>query len=333
MAPQGIAGVVVTAMRIQDTGFDAPSSSEAPLRRVSTVSPPPTERTSGPGPGAPRLVTPPTRAARLPEEDGATAELAGATAALRPPGIQSIERAAAILEIIAQEGGSTRLQTIAAHASLRKSTTHNILATLVRLGYVRRSEVDARYYLGERIMNLARIVGDDARLRASFRPILEMIAARSAESVYLAVPSGDQVFYIDGIDAGDPNRSSNRIGARQSLEGSAIGTVFLAFVPELRERILSVNAALPPSQNAKEIEAARVRGFAVDLECTNAGFNCVAAPVFDRGRLCAAVAVRGPSDRLPRETLTSLAWMMIRQAGEHQPLSRTPVWWPLAEAP
>jgi IclR family transcriptional regulator, acetate operon repressor len=40
--------------------------------------------------------------------------------------IQSIERATAILEIIAQEGGAARLQHIAEHTKLGKTTAHNL---------------------------------------------------------------------------------------------------------------------------------------------------------------------------------------------------------------
>ena len=59
--------------------------------------------------------------------------------------IQSIERAAAILEIIAQEGGAARLQHIAGQAKLGKTTAHNLLKTLDELGYVHRRPGDTRY--------------------------------------------------------------------------------------------------------------------------------------------------------------------------------------------
>ena len=51
-----------------------------------------------------------------------------------PKLIQSIERSAAILEIIAQEGGSARLQQISGISGIGKTTVHNILQTLDHLG-------------------------------------------------------------------------------------------------------------------------------------------------------------------------------------------------------
>jgi IclR family acetate operon transcriptional repressor len=244
-------------------------------------------------------------------------------------GIQSIERATAILEIIAQEGGAARLQTIAAHAGLKKSTAHNILATLERLGYVRRCETDARYYLGDRIMNLSRIVCDDMSLRSRLRPIVETVAMRFGVSVFLAVPSGDQIFYIDGIDADDLNQGCSRVGARRPLEGSAIGLVFLALMPELRQRVLSIRPdAISPRIEA-DIAAVKQRGFALDIMCASPDINCVAVPVYESGRVTACLAMRGSAERLTLDLLNEMAWTMIRLIGKQQPARQVRAWWPL----
>jgi len=250
----------------------------------------------------------------------------------RPKGIQSIERATAILEIIAQEGGAARLQTIAEHAGLKKSTAHNILATLDRLGYVRRRDIDAQYYLGERIMNLSRIVGDDTSLRTRMRPTLEGIAGRSGESVFLSVPSGDQIFYIDGIDADDPRRGCSRIGTRRPLEGSAVGLVFLALIPELRERVISVRPDALSAAVEADILSVRQRGFGLDVQVASPDFNCVAVPVFEGGRVTACVATRGPASRLTKERLHDTAWMMLRLIGLSEPVRSPKSWRPLASA-
>ena len=140
--------------------------------------------------------------------------------------IQSIERAAAILEIIAEEGGAARLQHIAEQAKLGKTTAHNLLKTLDELGYVRRRAGDTRYHLGGRILNLARIAGDDGALRSRLRPVLESVAKRTGEMVTLAVPSGDEVYYLDAIDSTHALKAGAcPIGVRLPLEGSAVGLV------------------------------------------------------------------------------------------------------------
>ena len=107
--------------------------------------------------------------------------------------IQSVERAMRMLEFLAREQGAAPLGAIARAAGVQSSTAHNILATLVALGYVRRPATGSEYRLGGRILNLARIAGDDDALRRRFRPLIEETAQRFNESTYLIVPSGGEL--------------------------------------------------------------------------------------------------------------------------------------------
>lgn len=232
--------------------------------------------------------------------------------------IQSIERAVAILEIIAREGGAASLRHIAGRAGLGKTTAHNILGTLDALGYVRRRAGDTRYHLGGRILNLARIAGDDGALRARLRPVLEAIAEKTGETVYLAVPSGDETWYLDAIESGQTLRTACPVGVRERLEGSAIGLVFLAFMPGLGKRLLATRAdALGPDIRAR-IDAVERVGFALDLETYQPGLHCVAVPWREGGEVRAAIGLSGPSTRLPRDRLTNIAWMMIKEVEKVQ---------------
>jgi DNA-binding IclR family transcriptional regulator len=233
--------------------------------------------------------------------------------------IQSIERAVAILEIIAREGGAARLQHIAAQTKLGKTTAHNILKTLDELGYVRRRVGDTRYHLGGRILNLARITGDDGALRSRLRPALEAIAERTGETVYLAVPSGDEVYYLDAIESSQALKAGSPAGVcpagtRKHLEGSAVGLVFLAFMPELGRRVLASRADALGPDIVTEIRTVATRGFALDLENYQPGLHCVAVPWRESGEVRASLGVSGPSTRLPREALTEMAWMMMKEA-------------------
>ncbi|WP_199554068.1 IclR family transcriptional regulator [Sandaracinobacteroides hominis] len=232
--------------------------------------------------------------------------------------IQSIERAVAILEIIAREGGAASLKHIAERASLGKTTAHNILKTLDELGYVRRRVGDTRYHLGGRILNLARIAGDDGALRTRLRPVLEAIALKTGETVYLGVPSGDETWYLDAIESDQMLKTACPVEIREPLEGSAVGLVFLAFMPGLGKRVLETRAdALGPDIQT-QIEMVERVGFALDLETYQPGLHCVAVPWREGGEVRAAIGLSGPSTRLPREKLTDIAWMMMKEAEKVQ---------------
>ncbi|OUJ12597.1 IclR family transcriptional regulator [Acetobacter okinawensis] len=229
-----------------------------------------------------------------------------------PKLIQSIERSAAILEIIAQQGGGARLQQIASISGIGKTTVHNILQTLDHLGYVQRRAGDVRYHLGGRILNLARIAGDDNMLRTRLRPVLESVARKSGATAWLAVPSGDQATYLDIVDPNGFCAGLPAMPQRENLEGSAVGWVFLACVPGLGKRVLATRANALDDDVLGRIEDVRIKGYALDLEAYRPGLNGVAIPWRDNGEVRASLCLTGPPDSFPRHRLIRLAWMMMR---------------------
>lgn len=233
--------------------------------------------------------------------------------------IQSIERALLILEIIAREGGAAKLKHISEKAKLTKSTTHNILKTFASLGYVKRGICDTQYYLGAGIQNISRATGDDNALKGLLRPTLHRIAEKSKETVYLAVLNGDEVCCLDAVET--TQMRTRPIGEREPVSRSAVGQIFLAFVPGLFERL----KADPNESITKEIQeqVAKVAnmGFSVALETIHPGMNCVAVPWRQRGEVRAAIGLSGPSARLSNKALISHALMMIREV--EQSFART----------
>ena len=64
-------------------------------------------------------------------------------------GVQSVERAFELLEVLADAGGELSLSQIAASSALPMPTIHRIIRTLVNRGYVRQLP-SRRYALGPR---------------------------------------------------------------------------------------------------------------------------------------------------------------------------------------
>ncbi len=69
-------------------------------------------------------------------------------------GVQSLGRAFAILETMADAGGIIGLSQLSEKADLPLATIHRLIRTLVDLGYVRQ-EASRQYSLGPRLMRLA----------------------------------------------------------------------------------------------------------------------------------------------------------------------------------
>lgn len=218
--------------------------------------------------------------------------------------IQSVERAMRMLEFLAQAEGTAPLGAIANAAGVQPSTAHNILATLVSLGYVRRPATGSEYRLGRRILNLARIAGDDDALRRHFRLLIEETARRFEESTYLIVPSGDGLYYLDGIELPNNPTVHSRLGRREPLSGSAIGLVLAAFMPGVAQSLVHTE---PQASLTEELDRVRQRGFAFEEGKYQSGLNCVAIPLRLHGETVAGLCLNGASQRLPARKLAAIA--------------------------
>lgn len=224
--------------------------------------------------------------------------------------IQSVERAMALLEVIAAAGGEARLVDLSAQLALSKSTLHGLLNTLAAMGYVSRR--GTRYALGLRLREIAQPLADaDAALRTAFLPALKALAQRSGETCYLAVPCGTREYlYIDAVEGNGSLRLASPRGRREGLTTSAIGKVFLAHDPDLARSLR--RAGLLPAALEKELRSIDAAGYALDLEEAEPGLNCLALPLRHEGRAVAALGVAGPAHRLRKPMLRRLAASSMR---------------------
>ncbi|HEY9395684.1 MAG TPA: helix-turn-helix domain-containing protein, partial [Nocardioides sp.] len=71
----------------------------------------------------------------------------------RTGAVQSIERAFALLETMADAGGTMGLSQLAAASGLPLPTIHRLVRTLVDLGYLRQ-EANRQYVLGPKLIRL-----------------------------------------------------------------------------------------------------------------------------------------------------------------------------------
>src|ERR1700758_2990127 len=87
-------------------------------------------------------------------------------------GVQSIERAFDLLEMLADAGGALGLSELAATSGLALPTVHRLMRPLVNRGYVRQ-EALRRYSLGSRLIRLGET--SSRMLGTSLRPFLAQL--------------------------------------------------------------------------------------------------------------------------------------------------------------
>jgi len=220
--------------------------------------------------------------------------------------IRSVDRAVAILDLLAQDGWRAGAE-VARELGVHRSTALRLLGTLERHALVERDPRTAKYRLGRRLPQLARVVSGELDLRHVARPVCEALAASSGETVTLDVLDGEEIVPIEQSTGSTAFVSVNWLGRRTPVHCTASGKIILAFAAEpVRQRLLS-RPLLPLTPRSitdaaeleKQLAAAREGGFARTFEELEVGLDAIAAPVFSTdGDVVAAIDVSGPAHRL-----------------------------------
>jgi len=223
--------------------------------------------------------------------------------------IQSLERAAAMLRLLA--GGERRLglSDIASSLGLAKATAHGILRTLQHEGFVEQDPGSGRYQLGAELLRLGTTYLDVHELRARALVWTDDLARSGGEAVYLGVLHLQGVLVVHHVFRPDDSRQVLEVGAMQPLHSTALGKVLSAFDPVAHAELVESKREPFTSRSVTDLDdiervldLTRAQGFATDAEETWEGVASVAAPIFDRRRMAVgSVGITGAVERLTRD--------------------------------
>jgi DNA-binding IclR family transcriptional regulator len=216
--------------------------------------------------------------------------------------INSLLKAIDILQVFSPNEPRLSLAEIASRLDLPKSTTHNLLRTLLSRGLVEKVDSD-HYALGTTIISITQAVRVNVELRDRAAPVLRELADFCRESVLLAILDGNYILYIYAIESPRRLLARTAVGDRVPLHCTAIGKAILAHLPmEQVESIINA-VGMPRSTDAtitelpvliKEMELIRQQGYSVDHQEHEASTFCIAAPIFNAaGGVIAACSVTG----------------------------------------
>src|ERR687897_3510550 len=122
----------------------------------------------------------------------------GRTVTNADTGVWTLDRAAAILDAV--ESGVHRFTGIMDATGLTRGTTHRLIASLERHGFLSRYP-DFGCRLGPRLLRLAHGAMRELPLRDVAHPFLERLARATGGSAQLYVRSGDDRVCIDAVES------------------------------------------------------------------------------------------------------------------------------------
>jgi len=239
------------------------------------------------------------------------AAVKGAVGSAGDGGVQSLERAFVILELMAEDGGEVALSRLAVDSGLPLSTIHRLVRTLVARGYVRQLP-SRRYVLGPRLIHLGE---SSSRTMGSWaRPHLNDLVDSTGETANLAMLDGNRVVYVAQVPSRHSMRMFTEVGRRVHLHCTGVGKVLLAQLPIDTARELldprDMPAMTPKTVTDREELLAQLpqiaeQGYALDDGEQEIGVRCIAVAV-PGGPAATAVSVSGPEGRVPMESVPGI---------------------------
>jgi DNA-binding IclR family transcriptional regulator len=238
-------------------------------------------------------------------------------------GVQSVDRALAVLEILARDGHAG-VSDIAEEMGIHKSTVSRLLGSLVSRDMVHQNSDRGKYQLGFGILRLASSIPGRLSLVREARPLLESLADEFKETVNLAVLRSNFAVNVDQAMGPSTLATYDWVGSLTPLHATSSGKVLLAALSaDERDRILK-ETGLPQRTprtiaNRKELENQLLDvardGYAVVREEFEIGLTSAAVPVFNHiGAVIGAVSISGPAFRFDPEKAPGLI-EALKQAG------------------
>ncbi|PPK97450.1 DNA-binding IclR family transcriptional regulator [Kineococcus xinjiangensis] len=217
-----------------------------------------------------------------------------------PGSIQSIERAAALLKLMARTPGGLGVVDAANALGLAKGTTHGILRTLVGVGFVEQDPA-GRYRASATLADLAEAGLDANELRSRAVNWADSLASRTGEAVRIATLTEGGVLVVHHVFRPDDSQQEMEVGDVLPAHACALGKVLLASTGTPRGHLVRYTSRTitQPLALRRALTAVREQGWALDVDEHVPGQASIAAPVRDRGGLVVgAIDVHGAVDDL-----------------------------------
>jgi DNA-binding IclR family transcriptional regulator len=239
--------------------------------------------------------------------------------------INSVLKAIEILQAFHINEPRLSLTEISTRLDMPRSTTHNLLNTLLSRGFIEKTD-DGRYALGTAIIALTQAVRVNVELRDGAAPLLRELADACRESVYLCVPDDGWALHIYAIESPDRLRARTAVGDRACLHCTSLGKAILSRLSKgevdaiIDRRGLSRFTDLTITDRAAlhaELEQTRAQGYAIDRGEHEVGLYCIGAPILDKeGQVVGACSVSGQDPEITQGKLEDFSTRVMYTAQE-----------------
>jgi DNA-binding IclR family transcriptional regulator len=246
-----------------------------------------------------------------------------ATSKVRAAGAQTVDRACRLLsEIARSDRQGARLIDLTQRSKLSRPTVHRILQSLSAARFVHQDPLTRRYRLGVALHELALAAPSPLEQLTDVRPLLDALAQRTGETVYLMLRRGDEALCIARVEGAAPIRTLLiDVGAYRPIGAALAGVAMLACLDdgEVEDLLTRMGPAMARHRNAtpefvrRHVVAVRQQGFCVSRSVLIEGTTGISAAVpTEGGPSYLAVSLSAASSRVPDARVKPLGADLVR---------------------
>ena len=183
--------------------------------------------------------------------------------------VQSVHKAFELLESLAEHQDISSLAQLAEKVGLSRNKAFRLLSTLCEKGLVERENMHGTYHLGVSSVTLAQKFLMNSSVVNHTHPIMEDLARKHDEAVYMTVIKNDKVLFVDMVDCEQQIKAASLVGKSYPFFTTAAGKVMKA--PDSRDLLGKMfirkgrKGDMPDMESIEsELSEIRTNGVAID---------------------------------------------------------------------
>ena len=225
--------------------------------------------------------------------------------------VESVHNAFEILDFLTEDRADATLKIIALKFGLTQNKTFRLLATLCENGLVEHDKFSGNFRLGINSFSLAQKLVGNSNIISIAHPVIEQLAHKHDEAVYMSIIRGDDVLFLDMADCHQQIKAVPLIGKTFPYFTNAAGKVMKALESaeviewlKSKKRGKAKNISDPEALALELLEIRSNGGVAIDAGGLGEGLVSVAVAVKDyAGHVIGAISMHGPSFRLMKDRI------------------------------
>ncbi|GAA4510327.1 IclR family transcriptional regulator [Actinoallomurus oryzae] len=238
----------------------------------------------------------------------------------------AVGKALRLLCLLGEHPEGVGVSRLARDAGYPVSTTHRLLGSLQRDGFVRSDGESRRYSLGLRMFELGQRVSQARGFTGVALPVMRRVTELTGEPTLMSVLDGRHQLYVHHVQGPRRIRVIGEPAKHGPLHCTSMGKCLIAFAPDEVRAELVEELELTPLGPAtitdrarfrEEIDRVREQGYAVSDEEHEAGIRAVGVPIVGPGGTAlAALSTPAPAYRVTMRELTGSLPFLLEAAAE-----------------